>query len=72
MLLWTVDSLGWQGLAPTEVVSRCLDGAAPGAILLLHVGSQSTDAAALPAIISGLRARGYELVTVATPGFVTG
>jgi peptidoglycan/xylan/chitin deacetylase (PgdA/CDA1 family) len=71
-LLWTVDSLGWQGLAPAAVVARCLDGATPGAILLLHVDSQSTDASALPAIISGLRAQGYELVTVATPGFVTG
>jgi peptidoglycan/xylan/chitin deacetylase (PgdA/CDA1 family) len=72
VLLWTVDSLGWQGLAPAAVVARCLRGAAPGAILLLHVGSQSTDAAALPAIISGLRARGYELVTVGEPGFIAG
>jgi peptidoglycan/xylan/chitin deacetylase (PgdA/CDA1 family) len=72
VLVWTVDSLGWQGLPPSAVAARSLDGATPGAILLLHVGSQSTDAAALPAIISGLRRRGYELVTIATPGFVTG
>jgi peptidoglycan/xylan/chitin deacetylase (PgdA/CDA1 family) len=72
VLLWTVDSLGWKGLPPREVAARCLGGAVPGAILLLHVGSQSTDAAALPAILDGLRARGYQLVTVAAPGFVTG
>ena len=72
ILLWTVDSLGWQGLAPAAVVARCLDGATPGGILLLHVGSASTDAAALPQILDGLRARGYELVTVAAPGFIVG
>ena len=70
VLLWTVDSLGWQGLAPAAVVARCLDGATPGGILLLHVGSASTDAAALPQILDGLRTRGYELVTVAAPGFI--
>jgi peptidoglycan/xylan/chitin deacetylase (PgdA/CDA1 family) len=70
VLLWSVDSLGWKGLAPSEVAARCLDGATPGGILLLHVGSQSTDAAALPAILDGLRARGYALVRISTPGFV--
>lgn len=71
VLLWTVDSLGWKGLAPADVAARCLEGAKPGAILLLHVGSASTDAAALPMILDGLQARRYELVTVAATGFVT-
>ncbi len=70
VLLWTVDSLGWKGLVPSAVAARCLNGATPGGIVLLHVGSQSTDAAALPAIIDGLRARGYELVPVGEPGFI--
>jgi peptidoglycan/xylan/chitin deacetylase (PgdA/CDA1 family) len=71
VLMWTVDSLGWKGLAPAAVAARCLAGATPGGIVLLHVGSQSTDAAALPAILDGLRARGYDLVSIATPGFVS-
>lgn len=70
ILLWTVDSLGWKGLEPADVAARCLDGATPGGILLLHVGSASTDAAALPQILRGLKSRGYELVTVAAPGFI--
>jgi peptidoglycan/xylan/chitin deacetylase (PgdA/CDA1 family) len=70
VLLWTLDSLGWKGLAPADVAARCLNGATPGAILLLHVGSASTDALALPAILDGLQARRYELVTVAAEGFV--
>ena len=64
-VLWTVDSLGWQGLSPAAITSRCLQGAVPGAILLFHVGSQSQDAAALPGIIAGLRQAGYAFGTVA-------
>jgi peptidoglycan/xylan/chitin deacetylase (PgdA/CDA1 family) len=59
VLMWTVDSLGWRGAPPTEVVQRCLDGASPGAIYLFHVGADSTDHAALERIVDGLRDRGY-------------
>jgi peptidoglycan/xylan/chitin deacetylase (PgdA/CDA1 family) len=64
-LMWTVDSLGWRGTSPDEVVRRCLDRAVPGAIFLLHVGAESTDHAALQGIVDGLRARGYGFVTAA-------
>jgi peptidoglycan/xylan/chitin deacetylase (PgdA/CDA1 family) len=64
-VMWTIDSLGWQGLAPRRVTRRCLDGAEPGAIYLFHVGGQSTDWDALPAIVEGLRSEGYTFVTVA-------
>jgi peptidoglycan/xylan/chitin deacetylase (PgdA/CDA1 family) len=59
VLGWTVDSLGWQGLSATAITTRCLARAVPGAIYLFHVGSQSQDAQALPAVIDGLRAQGY-------------
>jgi peptidoglycan/xylan/chitin deacetylase (PgdA/CDA1 family) len=62
-LLWTVDSLGWKGLAASSVVARCLDGAVPGGIFLFHVGAASTDHLALQPIIDGLRSRGYEFAT---------
>lgn len=64
-VLWTVDSLGWQGLSPAAITARCLQGAAPGAILLFHVGAQSQDVAALPSILAGLRQGGYGFGTVA-------
>lgn len=64
-LLWTVDSLGWRGVPPDEVVQRCLGGAGPGVIFLLHVGAASTDYAALPRVIDGLRQRGYVFATAA-------
>jgi peptidoglycan/xylan/chitin deacetylase (PgdA/CDA1 family) len=65
-LMWTVDSLGWKGDGADQIVARCLDRAAPGAIYLFHVGSASADHAALPRIIDGLRQRGYSFATAAT------
>lgn len=68
---WTVDSLGWKGtsggMTVRKVRERVMAAASPGAIVLMHVGSNpndgsTLDAAALPAIIDGLRARGYTLV----------
>ena len=47
-------------------MERTLRLTSPGAILIFHVGSQSQDAAALPAIIRGLRDDGYEFVSMAT------
>lgn len=63
-VLWTVDSLGWRGANPDAIVRRCIEGAAPGAILMFHVGSLSRDWVALPTIVSTLRAQGYDFVTV--------
>ena len=64
--MWAVDSAGWNGLSAPRIVERTLRLTGPGAILIFHVGSQSQDAAALPAIIRGLRERGYEFVSVRT------
>jgi peptidoglycan/xylan/chitin deacetylase (PgdA/CDA1 family) len=63
-VMWTVDSLGWNGLPAAEIVTRCLDMAVPGAIYIFHVGSASQDAAALPEVIQGLRNQGYALGSV--------
>lgn len=63
-VLWTVDSLGWKGLKKDRIVQRCLDGLQPGAIYLLHVGSQSQDGPALQTLIDELRARGYTFASV--------
>jgi hypothetical protein len=68
--LWTVDTLGWDGYTAAQITQRVLNGAAPGAIMLMHVGAQSQDAAALPGMIDQLRSRGYRFATVQQ--FVTG
>lgn len=64
-VMWTVDSLGWNGLSAQQIVTRCVGRAVPGAILLFHVGADSQDAAALPELLRQLRADGYGFVTVA-------
>ena len=64
-VMWTLDSLGWNGLPADQITTRSLNVAQPGAIYLFHVGSASQDAAALPGIIDRLRAAGYGFVTVA-------
>jgi peptidoglycan-N-acetylglucosamine deacetylase len=63
--MWTVDTLGWEGVSPQTVLQRCLASATPGEIILMHVGSASTDAAALSSVITALAAHGYSFVTVA-------
>lgn len=64
MLMWTVDSLGWEGLSAPAILRRCLTLVRPGDILLMHVGIQSQDDVALPQLIRSLKHRGYHLVTV--------
>ena len=63
-VLWTVDSLGWDGLPAADITRRCLDRAEPGAIFVFHVGSASQDAAALQPIIDGLRGTGYSMTKI--------
>lgn len=64
VVMWTIDTLGWNHATPAQILDRCLSGAKPGAIVVMHVGIQSQDALALQRVISGLRSKGYRLVTV--------
>ena len=42
-LMWTVDTLGWKGVAPADLVRRTMASASAGAVVLMHVGAASTD-----------------------------
>ncbi|WP_246005918.1 polysaccharide deacetylase family protein [Georgenia muralis] len=68
---WSTDTLGWQGteggITADVVTDRVLGTARDGQIVLMHVGANpddgtTLDADALPAVIEGLRARGYGFV----------
>lgn len=67
-----VDPLDWQSPDPREIVARTIaqveagTATRPAQIVLLHDagGDRSRTLAALPGIVRGLRARGYELVGV--------
>jgi peptidoglycan-N-acetylglucosamine deacetylase len=64
-VMWTFDSLGWKGLSAEQIVERVIDRAQPGAIIVMHVGSQSQDGPALADVIDGLRSAGYSFTTIA-------
>ena len=65
LVMWTIDTFGWNGASTDDIVQTSLSRAKPGAIYIMHVGSQSQDAAALRQVIEGLRAQGYSFGTVA-------
>jgi peptidoglycan/xylan/chitin deacetylase (PgdA/CDA1 family) len=62
-LLWTIDSMGWNGFSADQIVNRVLSNVVNGAIVLMHVGGASHDADALVRVISGLKSRGYSFGT---------
>jgi peptidoglycan/xylan/chitin deacetylase (PgdA/CDA1 family) len=66
MVLWSADTQDYLQPGVSTIVQRALAGAQPGAILLMHDGggNRAQTVAALPQIITRLRARGYRLVTV--------
>jgi peptidoglycan-N-acetylglucosamine deacetylase len=66
MVLWTVDTNDYRQPGVPAIIDAVLDGARPGAIILMHDagGNRSQTIAALPTIIGRLRRRGYRLVTV--------
>ena len=65
-VLWNIDTLDWKLPGASSITNNVLTNAYNGAIALMHDGggNRSQDVEALPAIIDGLRADGYELVTV--------
>ena len=66
MVMWSVDTGDWRRPGTGAIISNVLANARSGGIVLMHDGGgdRSQTVAALPAIISGLRKRGYQLVTV--------
>jgi peptidoglycan/xylan/chitin deacetylase (PgdA/CDA1 family) len=62
--MWTIDSLGWDGLSAAAIRDRVLSRISNGAIVLFHVGSASQDGNALDGIIRSLRSSGYQFGTV--------
>ncbi|MGI8571031.1 MAG: polysaccharide deacetylase family protein [Solirubrobacteraceae bacterium] len=66
MVLWTVDTADYRRPGVAGIVDAAVNGARPGAIILLHDagGERSETVAALPRIIARLRSSGYRLVTV--------
>ncbi|HEV2237973.1 MAG TPA: polysaccharide deacetylase family protein [Ktedonobacterales bacterium] len=63
---WSVDPADYNAPGVQTIVDRVLASAQPGSIILLHDGYffRWQTAQALPAIITGLRAKGFTLATL--------
>ncbi len=66
MVLWSVDTDDYEQPGVATIVQRALEGAHPGAIILMHDagGTRTETVEALPIIIRELRAKGLKPVTV--------
>jgi peptidoglycan/xylan/chitin deacetylase (PgdA/CDA1 family) len=63
-VMWSCDTLGWDGNTVDQIIERCATDASPGDIILMHVGDGSQDANALPQMIEDLQAQGFTFVTI--------
>jgi peptidoglycan/xylan/chitin deacetylase (PgdA/CDA1 family) len=66
-VVWDVDTRDWARPGPDAIRATVRDGAGEGSIVLMHDGGgdRGETVAALPGLIEGLLADGFELVTVA-------
>jgi peptidoglycan/xylan/chitin deacetylase (PgdA/CDA1 family) len=69
-VMWDIDTIDWKPIAdggPTaqQIVDKVVSRAQGGSIVLMHLGGYET-LDALPGIVDGLRARGFEFVTLDT------
>ncbi len=60
---WDIDTLDWQDVSAYDIAARALSQVKPGSIILLHNDGKHT-LEALPAIILGLKNKGYSFKTV--------
>ena len=65
-IIWSDEARDWTTPGTSVIVSRILSLAGDGAIILMHDGGgdRSQTVAALPTIITTLRLRGYQFVTL--------
>jgi peptidoglycan/xylan/chitin deacetylase (PgdA/CDA1 family) len=63
-VMWSCDTLGWNGATVEQILDRCGANASAGDIILMHVGADSADADSLPQMIQTLQDQGFTLVTV--------
>jgi peptidoglycan/xylan/chitin deacetylase (PgdA/CDA1 family) len=70
MVMWSLDSGDWQGLAAPAIIKNVLSRVKNGAIIIFHDSDEYAKAdrhptvEALKTILPALQARGYRMVTV--------
>lgn len=62
-LMWTIDTIDWNGTPAEAMINKVLTNSQPGAIVLMHVSGTYTKEA-LPKMIEGLHTQGYTLTKI--------
>lgn len=64
--MWTIDPRDWERPPARTIARHILDRIKPGSVVLMHDGGgdRSQSVAALQLVIAGLKARGYEMVSL--------
>lgn len=60
---WNIDSLDWKNPPVESIVKRVVSKVSDGSIILFHNAAVNTPAA-LPAVIEGIKEKGYEIVPI--------
>ncbi len=65
-VIWSIDTEDWKRPGADRIRDTVLNNAYNGAVVIMHDGggNRSQDVQALPGIIDGLKAQGYEFVTI--------
>ncbi len=62
LIMWTIDTIDWEKPAPDVITKRVLSKLQNDAIVLMHPTENTL--AALPEILTGIREKGYQCLTI--------
>lgn len=62
LILWTINPEDWRSPGADKIIKRIVGNAQDGSIVLLHDKKQTAEA--LPKLISSLKEKGFEFVTI--------
>ncbi len=63
-VMWSCDTLGWNGATVQQILNRCMYPSGAGSIILMHLASDSLDGKATGDMIRYFQSKGLQLVTV--------
>ncbi|WP_169735789.1 polysaccharide deacetylase family protein [Clostridium lundense] len=65
IVLWSIDTLDWSQRERKNITKNIIDNLRPGEIILMHSNEDKSETLkALPDIISGIKEKGYQIVTL--------
>lgn len=63
-VMWSCDTLGWNGLSEQQILNRCMYSSGAGSIILMHLASDSLDGPATDNMLQYFQNKGLQIVTI--------